>query len=222
MFNQNRFTETLDKLSIPSYDPIASKSLPNAQNHTTNNYISTQRHMDGADVVDAVMNSPPIVQYSSDCKNTINSHNHMEPESTSEDSSLSDGDRTLVGDVSPILSTNNSPACSDQHLSSPEDHTRTNGHYTGDDDTDMLDVAPPTKNYYFKAVFCEEMTMNETEEPIRMLKVLVHNNMIIANLKRALEPFVKVPMEYFKIFRISSSQTEKECTRLNENLTSFK
>lgn len=53
------------------------------------------------------MNAPPIVPYSNDYKCT---QNHLEPESNSEDSSLSDGDRTLVGDVSPILSASNSPA----------------------------------------------------------------------------------------------------------------
>lgn len=155
-------------------------------------------------------------------------HHHLEPESNSEDSSLSDGDRTLVGDVSPNLSSiNNSPACSDQHLSSPEDHTKTNGYYNGDDDdTDMLDMhrnAPIcSRQHYFKAHYYEEPSTMESDEPMRMLKVLVHNHMIISNLKRALEPFIKVPMEYFKIFRIGAAQTETECTRLTEDLTSFK
>lgn len=176
----------------------------------------------GADVVDAVMNSPPIVQYVNIHTAHNQTHHHLEPESNSEDSSLSDGDRTLVGDVSPnFSSTNNSPACSDQHLSSPEDHTKTNGYYNGDDDTDMLDVNP-SKPYYFKANYYEESSSMESDEPVRMLKVLVHNHMIVANLKRALEPFIQVPMEYFKIFRIGASQTETELTRLTEDLTLFK
>lgn len=79
---------------IPSYD---------AARPTTTNL----RQPDSGDVVDAVMNAPPIVQYVGDFKCI---QNHLEPESNSEDSSLSDGDRTLVGDVSPILSTSNSPA----------------------------------------------------------------------------------------------------------------
>lgn len=86
--------ETLEKLLIPSYD---------AARPTTTNL----RQSDSGDVVDAVMNAPPIVQYIGDYKCIPN---HLEPESNSEDSSLSDGDRTLVGDVSPILSTSNSPA----------------------------------------------------------------------------------------------------------------
>lgn len=173
-------------------------------------------------MVDAVMNSPPIVQleYRS---STINSHNQMEPESNSEDSSLSDGDRTLVGDVSPILSASNSPACSDQHLSSPEDHTKINGDAYGDDDTDMLDVNQANK-YYFKAVYYEEPVIGDNnEEPIRRtLSVLVDSHINVANLKRVLEPYIKVPMEYFKIFRHNSSQNEVECTRLTEDLRAFK
>lgn len=189
---------------------------------------SVQRYSDGAtatgsaDVVDAVMNSPPLVQYVNIHAAHNQTHRHLELESNSEDSSLSDGERTLVGDVSPNLSSiNNSPACSDQHLSSPEDHMKTNGYYNGDDDTDMLNVGQP-KKYYFKAQYYEEPTTMESDEPVRMLRVLVHNQMIISNLKRALEPFIKVPMEYFKIFRIGASQTETECTRLKEDLSQFK
>lgn len=219
-------SETLEKLSIPSYDPAASKPLQPIQNSLTNGLStlsnSHTRQMESKDVVDAVMNSPPLVQYNMDYKSTVvNSQNHqMEPESNSEDSSLSDGDRTLVGDVSPMLS--NSPACSDQHLSSPDDHTKINGDTYGDDDTDMLDVNQ-MKNYYFKATYYEEPAFNDgSEEPVQTLKVLVHRHMNIANLKRVLEPYIKVPMEYFKIFRINSSQTETECTRLTEDLRNFK
>lgn len=207
-------SETLEKLSIPSYDPSQPSTSPLRPSESVAS--------GSADVVDAVMNSPPMIQYVNVHGSHNQTHHHLEPESNSEDSSLSDGDRTLVGDVSPNLSSiNNSPACSDQHLSSPEDHTKTNGYYNGDDDTDMLDVGQTSK-YYFKAQYYEEPSTMESDEPMRMLKVLVHNHMIISNLKRALEPFIKVPMEYFKIFRIGASQTETECTRLTEDLTSFK
>lgn len=183
---------------------------------------SPLRPTEGLDTVDAVMSSPPMIQIVNIHNVHNQTHHHLEPESNSEDSSLSDGDRTLVGDGSPnISSINNSPACSDPHLSSPEDYNRINGYYNGDDDTDMRDIDHP-KQYYFKAQYYEESSTMESDEPIRMLKVLVHNHMNIANLKRALEPHIKVPMEYFKIFRISVTHTETECTRLTENLTSFK
>lgn len=245
--------ETLEKLSIPSYDPSATKILPRIQNNLANSLtISRPRQSasgggggatatatasiaDDCDVVDAVMNSPPIVQLDYRCNSSssntaapttlANAHNQMEPESNSEDSSLSDGDRTLVGDVSPMLSASNSPACSDQHLSSPEDHMKINGDAYGDDDTDMLDVQQ-NKKYFFKAVYHEEPVIgggdnNEEDGIRRLLSVLVDNTINIAHLKRVLEPYIKVPMEYFKIFRHNASQTEVECTRLTEDLRSF-
>lgn len=186
------------------------------------------RHYDSADTVDAVMSSPPMVQYvnvhaahqQQPQPQQQSHHPHpMEPESNSEDSSLSDGDRTLVGDVSPMLSASNSPVCSDQQLSSPEDHSKHNGYYHGDDDTDMLDLG---QQHYFKAQYFEEPNPMESDEPVRRLKVLVHNKMIISELKRAMEPHIKVPMEYFKIFRMGSSHTEVEVINLSEDLSAFK
>lgn len=89
-------------------------------------------------------------------------------------------------------------------------------------DTDHSDI-DQVKDYYFKATYYEEPALDDnTEEPIRTLKVLVHRHMNIVNLKRVLEPYIKVPMEYFKIFRYSSTQNEIECTRLSENLRSFR
>lgn len=220
-------------MSIPPYkapivkglsaSPVQSNHVRHAleanSTHTNQSHASSvPRHMESADVVDAVMNSPPVIQ-TYDYKTTM--HTHLEPESNSEDSSLSDTDRTLVGDVSPMFSTSNSPVYSDQHLPSLDDHSKMNGDYYDDDDTVMLDVAK-TKNYYFKAVSCEEPITIDRDEPVHMLKVMVHRNMTIENLKRALEPFIKVPMEFFKIFRIGSTQTEIECTYLTDDLTSFK
>lgn len=178
------------------------------------------------------MSSPPTVQYVNVHAQQVHnlhphhhhhqSHHHpMEPESNSEDSSLSDGDRTLVGDVSPMMSASNSPACSDQQLSSPEDHTRTNGYHNGDDDTDMMEVGQP-KPYYFKAQHYEVPNTSESDEPLRMLDVFVHQHMTVSSLKRALEPFIKVPMEFFKIFKMGATQMEVEVTNLSFDLTSFK
>lgn len=215
--------DTLEKLSIPLYVP-ASVSDPSSQSnslcngHAANGNSPLPKHVESADVVDAVMHSPPIVQCY-DYKATNNSHS-LEPESNSEDSSLSDGDRTLVGDVnvSPIVSAKNSP---DQQLSSPDEPKTVNGVFYGDDDTDMIDDSKH-RDLYFKVTYYEEPSTSESGEPTRILKVLVHKNTIIANLKRALEPYVKVPMEYFKIFRVISSQSETECTRLNEKISIFK
>lgn len=223
-------TETLDKLSIPSYDPTAVRTNTLSPALSPQQY--SHRQYESSDTVDAVMSSPPMVQY----VNVHATHNHhsppqqshqhqqqlhhpMEPESNSEDSSLSDGDRTLVGDVSPMLSTSNSPVCSDQQLSSPEDHSKHNGYYNGDDDTDMLDIG---QQYYFKADYIETLNTMESDEPIRRLNVLVHNKMKISELKRNIEPLIKVPMEYFKIFQMGKSNMEIEVTNLSDDLTLFK
>lgn len=146
--NKIDFIETLEKLSIPSYDTTTTKTIPRNQNNIAS---SLPRLVESGDVVDAVMNSPPIVQVEyNKASPAINAHNQIEAESNSEDSSLSDGDRTLVGDVSPMLSASNSPACSEQHLSSPEEHHKANGDTYGDDDTDMLHLGNVWMNIYVR------------------------------------------------------------------------
>lgn len=223
-------------MSIPSLDD---DEMSVSESPTRPMSISP-KHMESTDVVDAVMTmAPQVPLHSNNSHNSIdtyrNSPNVMtlpvtELEIHSEDSSLSDGDRTLVesapdiADMADISSTNNSPAYSDTQMSSPEDHHgRITDFDDGIDERDTLDVSLRTKQYYFKAAHFEEPSTDETSpEPQKMLKVLVDTGMIVGNLKRALEPYVKVPKEYFKIFRISLVQTETECTRLTEGLTDFK
>lgn len=50
-----------------------------------------------------------------------------------------------------------------------------------------------------------------------VLKVLVDKRMKLSTLKKNLEPFVGVPVEYFKVFRVSNSG-ESECVSLIEQL----
>lgn len=223
--------DTLEKLSIPSYVPPLPVDSTTLNSNSSNTHSLTNGHTNGptatitpspkkcaesGDVVDAVMNSPPIIQYIPN--NKINHQTQSaELESNSEDSSLSDGDRTLVGDISPLAFS--SPVAFEQQWSS-QDEPKTNGGFYGDDDTDMTDESKP-KDSYFKAVYYEEPATGESGEPTRILKVLVHKNLIIANLKRALEPHIQVPMEYFKIFRYTSA-VETECSRLSEKLGMFK
>lgn len=219
--------ETLEKMSIPSYVPPTEKSVDSATTNTVTNHCLTNGHVsngpttktiESSDVVDAVMNSPPLIQYVPSM--SINhSTQSVEPDTISEDSSLSDSDRTLVGDVSPIESLAGSSAYFDQQWSSPEE-PKVNGAFGPENDCDMVDDTK-SRDSYFKAVYYEEPISGESNEPTRMLKVLVHKNLIVGNLKRALEPHIKVPMEYFKIFRHTSS-LETECSRLNEKISMFK
>lgn len=145
----NTDKETLEKMSIPSYEPPPQKSdIENKENGETNGHTENES-TDAGDVVDGTASSV---------------------------------------------------------------ESRTNG-------DDVIDDAK-SNDTYFKAVFSEEPSTGESNGPTKILKVLVHKNQIIGNLKRALEPYIKVPMEYFKIFRHTSA-LETECSRLNDKITMF-
>ncbi|PSN42002.1 Ubiquitin carboxyl-terminal hydrolase 47 [Blattella germanica] len=151
-------------------------------------------------------------------------------QSASEDSSLTDSDRTLVGDVpdecmAHLSSPSNSPPGSDRHnISSPEEgNTNTYHSFTkeqpenwDDEETETVGATTRAINYYFKAV---PFTDGDNQ---RMLKVLVDKRMILGTLKKDLEPYVGVPVEYFKVYRLYTGQQEFECARLNESLTSYR
>jgi ubiquitin carboxyl-terminal hydrolase 47 len=55
-----------------------------------------------------------------------------------------------------------------------------------------------------------------------VLKVLVDKRMFLGTLKKDLEPYVGVPVEYFKIYRLYSGQQELECARLTDSLGSYR
>lgn len=56
---------------------------------------------------------------------------------------------------------------------------------------------------------------------LSVLKVLVDKRMFLGTLKKDLEPYVGVPVEYFKIYRLYSGQQEFECARFKESLGSY-
>lgn len=166
--------ETLEKLSIPSYEPaISSVSV---------------------DTVDSVAFNVPC---SSECN--------------SEDSSLSDSDRTLVDDSNLTVSQITPPRLR---------------HYDGNDET----------TYFFKGILPNQVSAssnasidsgNENDEETsdssesqKILKVLVDRRMSVNKLKIKLQPYVKIPMEFFKIFHVLAAQTENECTQLSVSLNS--
>lgn len=69
-------------------------------------------------------------------------------------------------------------------------------------------------NYYFKVT---EVGSEINEHVGKTLKILVDKRTNLAKLKRELEPYVGVSMEYFKIYRQYTSQ-ELEWSRLNDTL----
>lgn len=213
-------------MSIPSYVEKPTQS-PTSATRTTMASPKPPPN-ESTDVVDAVMHAAPLPVQNHTTTSEYYRNYHvplpLELESCSEDSSLSDGDRTLVDsapDMADVSSTNNSPTCSDTQMSSMEYHSKRYNDFDCDDDNDTVEVTK-TRNYYFKAVYFEEPYKDDDNiKTNRMLKVLVDKGMIIGNLKRALEPYIKVPKEYFKIFK-TTSNTETECHRLTESLNIFR
>ncbi|XP_055385651.1 ubiquitin carboxyl-terminal hydrolase 47 [Condylostylus longicornis] len=181
--------------------------------------------------------------------------------SNSEDSSLSDGDRTLVESnprgSSQVSSTSHSP-----QLSSPEDENLISNKLDGfsytekfssrkakgrqmlnqgisSDDEEFIDFE---KHLYFRAcniLSVDDLNKNnlpnsntdtdtepekkQTEEKVpRTLKVFVDKYMKVGSLKIALEPYVNVSAEYFKIIKKQSDPIKNECPKNQEDLSVFK
>lgn len=106
----------------------------------------------------------------------------------------------------------------DSSLSSNSDRTLVDDSNFTNDDGDFFfkAVQPPTQ---FEAAESDEDTI-DTSESQRILKVLADRRMSVNKLKQKLQPFVKIPMEYFKIFHVLAAQTENECTQLSSTLNS--
>ncbi|XP_070171838.1 ubiquitin carboxyl-terminal hydrolase 47 isoform X1 [Polyergus mexicanus] len=125
-------------------------------------------------------------------------------QSNSEDSSLSDSDKTLVGDAPDGVDIEPQS----WHRRNYRDYKISKQfeieNWDIDDDSD----------YYFRAMPYTDSTQQ------KLLKVLVDKRMRFSTLKKDLEPFVNVPMDYFKVFRLSSSG-ESECSCLTEQLNSY-
>jgi len=147
-------------------------------------------------------------------------------QSNSEDSSLSDSDKTLVGD-----------APEDTDIQSHSWHDRTYKiskqfeieNWDIDDDSDYYFRATPyidsrqQKCRLLNICFLTALYLQFNELSfflLAVLKVLVDKRMKLSTLKKDLEPFVGVPVEYFKVFRLSSSG-ESECSCLTEQLSSY-
>ncbi|XP_017012390.2 ubiquitin carboxyl-terminal hydrolase 47 isoform X1 [Drosophila takahashii] len=220
----NTDAATLEMLGVPSVESIESAS--------------------GGDVVDAAMMNGAAASHESsgnDCDWRRYKRDLLEPlaqpspshghESNSEDSSLSDGDRTLVetenlahrgGGDSQVSSTSHSP-----QLSSPEDEAAShdammrvhaycngNGSYAAADVVDPL-LLPPSTNHFFHATKVECVDVvgtgsssgHQSDEeaalrrPTRAYKLLVGTHMRMVAFKRHIEQLIQVPSAYFKLQR---------------------
>ncbi|CAH0547726.1 unnamed protein product [Brassicogethes aeneus] len=156
-------------------------------------------------------------------------------QSNSEDSSLSDSDRTLVGDApggefaGDYSSTMNSPA--DQHMASPSNPAEDNFNHDvfaeemNWDDDETRDAAGQGKdgatrepnrphNRYFKVT-------SVVHQNARCVRILADRRMTMERLKKHLEVFVRVPVDYFKLFR-QYGNTEDEWSTLTDSLKTLK
>ncbi|XP_055909532.1 ubiquitin carboxyl-terminal hydrolase 47 isoform X2 [Eupeodes corollae] len=183
----NTDPDSLEIMSIPQYD---------AQN--------------GVDVVDAVlMNGDASSEY----------HRRESPlpptttESNSEDSSLSDGDRTLVDTNGAMSSTSHSPQLSSPDESeSPEMFHKINSILVDGPRISTADETAAQNLYFFADKIDADpppSALNGNQEdsedcnrkPAVMYKVIVDSGMKMAQLKRHLEALIRVPGNYFKVTR---------------------
>jgi ubiquitin carboxyl-terminal hydrolase 47 len=187
------------KQSVEEMDNILTLyfALPNSKKETLEKLAipSYEPALPSTDTVDSVAFNVPC---SSECN--------------SEDSSLSDSDRTLVDDSNLAVSQITPPRL--RHFDQ-----------NGNDET----------TYFFKGILPTLSTSSsasidsgnenddetsDTSESQKILKVLVDRRMSVNKLKIKLQPYVKIPMEYFKIFHVLAAQTENECTQLSVSLNS--
>ncbi|KAK9871493.1 hypothetical protein WA026_012864 [Henosepilachna vigintioctopunctata] len=157
-------------------------------------------------------------------------------QSNSEDSSLSDSDRTLVGDAPGDgmgISSNSSNSPGDQHMVSPSDPTEDSYNYEvlGNPAEDMYwddnetEEEQRISSYYIKVLNIVSETATEFCPYSRYSKIFVDKRITLDRLKRHLEPYVKVPVDYFKIYRqypTPSNPPEDEWLNLNDTLKCMK
>ncbi|KYB28299.1 ubiquitin carboxyl-terminal hydrolase 47 [Tribolium castaneum] len=148
-------------------------------------------------------------------------------QSNSEDSSLSDSDRTLVGDAPGecqgiFSSSSTSPA--DQHMTSPMDPAEDMYNY------DVLGNPSEEMNWdshatgvirnatFFKLLNTRDCRRGVSDANYaKICKVFVDNRMTLETFKKYLESVVRVPKEYFKIYRQYPSPDE-EWSNLSDTL----
>lgn len=130
--------------------------------------------------------------------------------------SANDGGADVVDSVAFNVPSSGECNSEDSSLSSNSDRTLVD---------DSNSTAPQDVELFFKAAIESETTSTNSNDTTdsrdsqKLLKVLVDRRMNVNNLKIKLQPLVKIPMEYFRIFRIST-QMEDECTDLNATLNS--
>ncbi|XP_036142205.1 ubiquitin carboxyl-terminal hydrolase 47 isoform X2 [Monomorium pharaonis] len=202
--------ETLEELNIPLLDdkyeenekPVTGPSkLGSIDSYWDAKYSETLKGTRGNDDVTTRNISPQLGE--------VEEWNTPE-QSNSEDSSLSDSDKTLVGDAPDDIEIE---VESWQYNHRRNFRDRRKNKISRQFEIENWDVDDES-DYYFRATPYADSTQQ------KLLKVLVDKRMRLSTLKKDLEPFVGVPVEYFKVFRQSNSG-ESECSCLTEQLNSY-
>lgn len=148
-------------------------------------------------------------------------------DSNSEDSSLSDNDRTLVEDE---VHTQLNGDISNLHFTNG---VATNGFKDADDDDEEESYLAECRNndYYFKVAPLEyhspnadsgaEEDSSSSSDSEKVIKVLIDKRANHGYLKYRLQSYLHVPMEYFKLFKNSAVSSQQEITLLKEELNAY-
>lgn len=153
-------------------------------------------------------------------------------DSNSEDSSLSDNDRTLVEDE---VHTQLNGDINNLHFTNGVAGATTNGFKDADDDDEEEFYLAECRNndYYFKVAPLEyhspqveagadEHSSSSSSDSEKVIKVLIDKRANHGYLKCRLQSFLMVPMEYFKLFKNSTASSQQEVTLLKEELNAYK
>ncbi|XP_046669066.1 ubiquitin carboxyl-terminal hydrolase 47-like isoform X1 [Homalodisca vitripennis] len=135
-------------------------------------------------------------------------------QSTSEDSSLTDSDRTLIGDVQDECVSDG-----DNQLASPSDEEPNPLPAPEEENWDEPSNQPPPKQFtYFKAL----PVSGECKKTLTLC-IQVDKRMTIETLKSCLEPYVGVPASCFKLYRSGGTgDYETPRTRQCDSLSGLK
>ncbi|XP_066151071.1 ubiquitin carboxyl-terminal hydrolase 47 [Euwallacea fornicatus] len=154
-------------------------------------------------------------------------------QSNSEDSSLSDSDRTLIGDAPTEYMGLYHDAVSptDQHMASPSDPCQDSynhdvlGHpgeemFWDNTETQSETQKDVPQNYYFKVASKTIVSPDSDEGTKYSCMVFVDRRMTLEMLKKHFESVLRIPSDYFKVFKCFN--LEEEWSRLKDNLRCIK
>ncbi|XP_026465548.1 ubiquitin carboxyl-terminal hydrolase 47-like isoform X2 [Ctenocephalides felis] len=245
--------DTLDAMAIPSYDSndnqvnlVSSTTATNLSLSSAKQQIRTNQQQDLS--LGAVNHNDGNVNKTFYDSNEMIINQSPTPLlgewENSEDSSLSDSDRTLIGE--PPVEMEGIQQLDEDNLKQINDNLSTKYYYAseqqlntpnealqGDEATTQqnvqttdLDEMDPSPMYFFRVTkFYLDPTFahnNVNNKPSNNLRVLADKRMTVGALKHFLSAEIRVPIDYFKLFRIYPARQETECSRYEDNITTFR